>query len=75
MVPNAPSGALEPAGMLLQVLGIREGCALQHGALRRGSFLQNLWGMQTPVCTKQEPVRELLPPGVVPRLTALLRAN
>lgn len=39
--------------MLLQVLGIREGCALQRGALRRGSFLQNLWGMQTPVCTNK----------------------
>ena len=75
MVPNAPSGALEPAGMLLQVLGIREGCALQRGALRRGSFLQNLWGDANTSVHKQEPVRELLPPGVVTRLTALLRAN
>lgn len=77
-MPNAPSAALELTGMLLRTLGVGGGCALQRGALERGSFLQNLLGVQTPVCTNKNLYKDChhcAEPGVVPGLAALLIAN
>lgn len=77
-VPNAPSAVLELTGMLLHMLGVGEGCALQRGALWRGSFLQNLWGIQTSMCTNKTLYKDChhcAEPGVVPGLAALLIAN